>query len=204
MKSPAYWNAAFYDFFLKYVWRRSEFIEVQHWKAVVQWIPEGAYVVDVAAGTGRFYRDVLAGHISVYVALDINAAFIEYMKRQDIDARFSDIRKDPIPPGDIVVILSALYHFKGMESDILKKLLNAARQRLIIVEPLGSDMVLSSWRNRLRATLVDIGEGPIYDRYTAEELYILCAANGYVEYAGPLPGNAFLCVMHGQYSASPS
>jgi hypothetical protein len=202
MKSPAYWNAMCYEFFMRYIWRQSGYIREQHWKAIAEWIPEGASVVEVAAGTGRFFRDVLAGRVGNYQALDINQVFVDEMKRRGINARCSDIRRDAIPTGDTVIILSALYHFKDTASEMLDKLLRAARERLIILEPVGQEMTLYTWPNRIRAALGNIGEGPIYNRYTREELAALCKAFGPVEHAGPLPGNAYLCVLRGRHSGS--
>jgi hypothetical protein len=202
MKSPAYWNALCYEFFIKFVWRQSGHIRAQQWKAIAQWIPEGANVVEVAAGTGRFYRDVLAGRVGNYLAIDINQAFVDDMRKQGINARCSDIRRDAIPSGDVVIILSALYHFKEIAPEVLDKLLKAARERLIILEPVGQVMAQFTWSNRIRAALVNIGEGPIYNRYKREELEALCTAYGPVEYVGLLPGNAYLCVLRGRYSGS--
>jgi hypothetical protein len=200
MKSPAYWNAVCYEFFMRYIWRQSGYIRAQHWKAIVEWIPEGARVVEVAAGTGRFYRDVLVGRVGHYLALDINQAFVDDMIKKGINARCSDIRRGAIPSGDTVIILSALYHFKDRAPEMLNKLLKAARERLIILEPVGQEMTLFTWPNRIRAALVNTGEGPIYNRYRRDELDALCQAMGSVEYSGILPGNAYLCILRGQYS----
>jgi SAM-dependent methyltransferase len=202
MKSPAYWTPLCYEFFLRYVWRQSGHLRREQWKAIADWIPEGSHVVDVAAGTGRFHRDVLAGRVGGYLALDINPTFVEDMRRRGIDARCTDIRKDAIPVGDVVIILSALYHFKDKAHEMLGKLLDSARKRLIILESVGTEMTVSSWPNRIRAALANIGEGPIYDRFRKEELEALCNAFGPVEYQGSLPGNVYLCVLRGRHSGN--
>ncbi len=199
MKSPAYWSSAWYEFFMKLIWRQSEPMREQQWQAIVPWIPKGAQVVEVAAGTGRFYRGLLAGHVGDYLAIDINPAFVAYLERQGIPARLSDIRTDPVPPADVVVMVAAFYHFKERGAEMLDKLLNATRNRLIILEPVGQDMRRAGWQNRLRAALVNIGEGPIYNRYRREELEALCRASGALEYGAPLPGNTYLCVLRGRH-----
>jgi hypothetical protein len=112
MKSPAYWTQLCYEFFLRYVWRQSGHLRREQLKAIADWIPEGSHVVDVAAGTGRFHRDVLAGRVGGYLALDINPTFVEDMRRRGIDARCTDIRKDAIPVGDVVIILSPFITLK--------------------------------------------------------------------------------------------
>lgn len=198
MKSPAYWSSACYEVFLKYIWRQTKNIQEQQGQAVVKWIPKGAQVVEVAAGTGRFYRHALAGHVGNYLAIDINPPFVNYLKKQGIDATVADIRTDAVPPADVVIIISAFYHFKEMAPAILDKLLAAARDRLIILEPVVRQMILPNWRHRLRAALVNIGEGPIYHRYQKEELEVLCRAHGTLEYSELLPGNACLCVVRGR------
>jgi len=198
IKSPAYWNPTLYKLFIRYVWRRSRSMQIERWKAVISWIPEGSRVVELAAGTGCFYLEMLNGHVGNYVAVDINQAFVKNLRKQGIHALQADIRKDLIPSCDILVMLCAFYHFKQMGDEMLKKLLRVARQRVIIVEPISRDLKSCSWRDRIRGTLANIGEGPIYMRYTKEELQELCLRYADIEFSQPLPGNEYLFVLHGQ------
>lgn len=196
MKSPAYWSASCYDFFKTRVWGQTARIQREQQERVREWIPRGASVVEVAAGTGTFYSQTLAGHVGGYIALDLNPAFVRAMQQRGIDARLCDVRVDSLPAADIVVIYSSLYHFKAQHPAVFGKLLAAARDRLIIVEPLHQDRP-PTWRSHLRARLADIGEGPIYDRFREEELRALAAANGCIEHFELLPGNTALCVVTG-------
>lgn len=195
MKSPAYWNALCYDLFIKLIWRIKKPQAINRWKRALAWVPSGSQVVEVAAGTGRFYREMLSNHVKTYLALDINPAFVKNMKSQGINAVQADLRKDPIPTADIVIILSALYHFKSIETEFLNKLLTAARDRVVIVEPVSRPLNRNSFYDKMRAKLVDIGEGPIFQRYSVNELLSLCGRHAEILHLEHLPGNEFLVVL---------
>lgn len=197
MKSPAYLNAACYEFFIKFIWRKKWSQLTQTWKAVLAWVPSGSRVVEVAAGTGRFYREALCKRVSSYLALEINPPFVNKLRSLGINAIQADVSKEPIPTGDIVVILSALYHFKNIDAEFLHKLLGAARERVIIVEPVCSPLNTRSPHDKIRAKLADIGEGPIFQRYSVDELLGLCKRHAEIEHFERLAGNECLVVLRG-------
>jgi len=196
--SPAYWNKTFYTLFTKYVWRRSRAMQIERWKAVIAWIPSGSKVVELAAGTGSFYLEMLKDHINDYSAVEINRRFVKYLQKQGINTIQSDIRKDPIPSCDVLIMIAAFYHFKQMDGAMLNKLLHAARQRVIIVEPISPDLKCCSWRDLIRGALANIGEGPVYTRYTEEELRKAFLSCSNIEFSQPLPGNEYLFVLSGK------
>jgi len=195
MKSPAYWNAFLYELSVKFLWRKKKSLEILRWRKARQWIPKGSSVVEVAAGTGRFYREMLSHHVKSYLALDINPAFVNNMTSMGIHAVQTDLRKDPIPDTDNVVMISALYHFKNIAPEFLKKLLIAAQDRVVIVEPVSQPLDKRSLYDRMRARLVDIGEGPIFQRYSKEELLGLCGKHATILHFEPLADNEFLIVL---------
>jgi hypothetical protein len=195
MKSPAYWNALLYELSVKLLWRKKKSREILRWEKARQWIPKESSVVEVAAGTGRFYLEMLYNHVKSYLALDINPAFVNNMTSKGIHAHQTDLRKDPIPDADVVVMISALYHFKNIAPEFLKKLQIAARDRVIIVEPVSQPLDRRSLYDRMRAKLVDIGEGPIFQRYSKEELLGLCKNHAEILHFEPLPDNELLIVL---------
>ncbi|MCK4783691.1 MAG: hypothetical protein KAV87_08080 [Desulfobacteraceae bacterium] len=198
MKSPAYWNSACYEFFIKFIWRKKKSQLIQQWKATLEWVPRGSQVVEVAAGTGRFYRKVLCGYVSSYLALEINLSFVKNMKSRGINAIQADVRKEPIPIADIVIIISSLYHFKNIGTGFLNKLLAAARQRVVIVEPVSRPLSTRFLYDKIRAKLTDIGEGPIFQRYSVNELLGLCNRLAKIEHCAALAGNEYLIVLRGR------
>lgn len=197
MKSPLYWNASLYEFLKRNIFRKQDAQCVHRMAAVSAWVPEQATVLDVAAGTARLYRDQLQGHIASYTAVEINPTFVRYLQKQGIETIEADIRCDPIPEADVVVMLAALYHFKDQESAIIGKLLQAARQHVIIIEPVGQPKSPTSWRGRLNARLADIGEGPIYHRYGKEQLIEFCQERSKILHQQDLPDNECLIVFAG-------
>ena len=197
MKSPVYWSPTFHEILKKIIRRKKKSDIHKRLQEVCKWIPEKSSVIDVAAGTSRIYREMLRGFVGSYIAVEINLSFVKYLKGIGIEAIQMDIRKEPLPKADIVVMMAAMYHFKDQESEILDKLLGAARLRVIIVEPIGSSLQESCWRDRLKAKLADIGEGPIYYRIEKERLLKICEDRGKVEYHAFLPNNEFMVVIKG-------
>jgi len=197
MKSPAYWNSAFYRFFVRYVWRKKK-NQARNWAIVSQWVPHGVSVVEVAAGCGEFYEAALCGKVSSYVALDVNPAFVKAMTQKGIQAMRTDVLTAPVPVGDTVIMMSAFYHFKEHGDRVLTKLLNSAKRNVILVEPVNNPVDVHRWRDRLRAVLVSMGEGPIYERYMSDELLRLCERHATVLHHQLMHDNDYLVVLQGQ------
>jgi hypothetical protein len=199
MKSPVYWNTFFYEVSKKIIWRRKKADIIKRMEAIYNWVPQKASVVDVAAGTSRLYLELLRNHVSHYLAIEINPTFVRHLRRLGIDVIQADIRNEPIPTADVIIMIAALYHFKDKENEILDKLLFAARLRVIIIEPTGKPLSVSSWRDRLKAKSGDIGEGPIYYRIEENQLLSICEKSGAkVEHYATLPNNEFIVVLKGK------
>lgn len=197
MKSPAYWNSVLYGFFVRYVWRKKE-NQAKNWAIVSQWVPHGVEVVEVAAGCGEFYEAALRGKISSYVALDVNPAFVQAMTQKGIQAMRRDVLIAPVPAGDTVIMMSAFYHFKEHGNQVLTKLLKSARRNVVLVEPVNNPLNMHRLRDRLRAVLVSMGEGPIYERYMSDELLSLCERHSTVLHHQLMYDNDYLVVLQGQ------
>lgn len=195
MKSPAYWHPWLYDLFVKYVWRHDRAMLESIWDAVMEHIPEQVDLLEIAAGTALLYRNRLKGHVKQYRATDINPQFVSYMNRLGIQASVADIRKEAPEKADCIVMLQALYNFKDDAERILKSLAESAEKCLILIEPVDQPLEKRNLRNWIRASLVDIGEGSIYDRFSSEELLSACQKAGRLIETRMLKGSYRLVVL---------
>lgn len=198
MKGPLYWNPLLYDLLIRWVYRRRISMLRGQWKAICAWIPKDEQVLEIAAGSGRFYFEALSKITQNYSAIDMNPSFVRNLQQKGVSAVVGDIRSHPVPVSDTIIMISALYHFRCEEESFLGKLLSSARNRLILVEPVSTKLTAHAWKDRLKARLIDMGEGPIFDRYSKEELLPLCNRAGHVEHHAALDGGDYLVVLQGK------
>lgn len=103
--------------------------------ALAAQVRDGATVVDVCCGTGSLYLDELRGRVAGYVGLDSSPQFVRHLRSSGVDARVHDVRRDPLPDGDIVVMQAALYQFLPDARAVVDRMRAAARELVVISEP---------------------------------------------------------------------
>ena len=75
---------------------------------------------------------------------------VRYARQRGIDAREFDITRSRLPDCDVAVIQASLYQFLPDVRPVVEKLLQAAREKVIVAEPVVN---LSASDNPLVATL---------------------------------------------------
>ncbi len=105
-------------------------------RVLAECIPDGARVVDVCAGDGALYRHELRHKNVTYLGLDASPQLVAWGRRHGVDMRSFDVRRDAIPSADTVVMQSSLYQFIEEAEPLIGRLLDAARHRVIIAEPI--------------------------------------------------------------------
>jgi len=116
------------------------------YSAIAEEVPPGAAVLDVCAGDGYLYLRCLRARQVSYRALDISPELVRWMKRHGIEAYRFDVWRDALPAADVVIMQASLYQFLPDAARVIEKLLDAARERVIIAEPIRN---LSSSNNPL-------------------------------------------------------
>jgi glycosyltransferase involved in cell wall biosynthesis len=160
-RSPIYWTGVGYDCLMRVLYRGQY---RQTFAAVADLVPKGASVVDVCCGTARLGRDFLVPRGCRYLGLDANAHFVMAARRAGVTTRVFDLRSDPIPPADYVVMCSSFYHAHDFASDVLTKLVAAARCAVIISEPV-HNLSNTPVVGRLAAALTNPGAPEYRARY---------------------------------------
>ncbi|MEA2233093.1 MAG: hypothetical protein QOD83_2909 [Solirubrobacteraceae bacterium] len=122
--------------------------------AVAAHVADGASVLELCCGPARLYRNELRGRIGCYIAMDSNAGFVDRLRLRGVDARQADVATADLPVADIVLMQAGLYHFLPDAEGMVRRMLAAARERVVISEPVRN---LAQSRVAIVARLASVG-----------------------------------------------
>ena len=161
-------------------------------RAVAGEVPDGSSVLELCCGPGTLYLRYLRARTRRYVGIDVNARFVAQLQRRGVDARRLDLAAgaDPLPDADAVILQASLYHFLPDPEGILDRMLAAARDRVIVSEPVrnlaSSDLPLIG---RLGRSAADPGVGGHAQRFTEATLDALMERyRERIQRSFPIPG----------------
>lgn len=107
------------------------------YRAIAELVPDGSSVLDLCCGPALLYHRYLRSKAVQYTGLDINANFIARLIRRGGSGQVWDLRsEDALPSADYVIMQASLYHFLPDASPVVDRMLQAARKRVIIAEPI--------------------------------------------------------------------
>lgn len=200
--SLIYRSAAGYELLMRVLYGRHYAARM---RAVAEQVPDGASVLELCCGPGTLYRRHLRGRTSGYVAVDVNEGFVTRLRRRGVDARHLDLAaEDALPGADVVILQASLYHFLPQPERILDRMLAAAREQVIVSEPVRN---LATSRIGLVARLgrrgADPGVGGHAERFTEASLEALMARyRERILRSFAIPGGReMVCVLAGQRGA---
>jgi SAM-dependent methyltransferase len=106
-------------------------------RAVAEQVPDGASVLELCCGPGTLYRRYLRARAGSYIGVDVNEGFVAALRQGGVDARRMDLAHptEPLPVADVAIMQASLYHFLPAAEDVLDRMLAAARDRVIVSEP---------------------------------------------------------------------
>lgn len=177
------------------------------YEAIAAVVPAGSAVVDVCAGDGYLYLNYLRPKAVLYQALDISPRLVQWMQRHGIQARQFDVWQDPLPLADIVIMQASLYQFLPDAAPVVQKMLCAARQCVIITEPIrniaSSDNPVLRFIGK-RLTRPEAGDGVYHaQRFNQTTLLDFFRQFPAVERTQEMPGGReVMIVLRGQAVAS--
>jgi SAM-dependent methyltransferase len=107
-------------------------------RVVAEHVPWGASVLELCCGPGTLYFRYLSERAAGYVGVDVNSRFVARLRRSGVDARCHELTRDaePLPVADVVIMQASLYHFLPDAEWIVDRMLAAARERVIVSEPI--------------------------------------------------------------------
>jgi len=139
--------------------------------ALAEQIPPKTSVVETCCGPGTLYSRYLRHKSVRYTGLDLSPVFVARLQGQGIDSRLWDMRStEPLPQADYVVMQASLYHFLPDPGPIVERMLNAAREQVIIAEPIHNLTSDHPRLSRMFAALTDAGAGPERQRFDERSL----------------------------------
>jgi len=144
------------------------------YKTIAELIPDGASVVDLCCGPGVLYTRYLRRRPVSYIGVDSNPGFVRRVIQSGALGIVADLSSAEIPEGDYVVMQASLYHFLPNAKPIVERMIAAARERVIVAEPIrnitGSRFRLLSAIGR---SLTDAGRGGEGLRFKESDLDLL-------------------------------
>jgi trans-aconitate methyltransferase len=162
------------------------------YQAIAVFVPPGVEVVDVCAGDCYLYLTQLRAKSVKYLGLDISPQMVAWARRRGIAAQEFNVWQDVIPPTDFVLMQASLYQFIPHAEHILHRLIRAARQKVIVAEPIQN---LTESPHRLLAALthrltVPLGADDSYTgrRFHRDSLMALFTSFQEFEGAYEIPG----------------
>ena len=187
--SLIYRSAAGYELLMRVLYGRHYAARM---RAVADEVPDGASVLELCCGPGTLYLRHLRGRTRGYIGIDVNPRFVARLRRRGVDARRIDLAAADIdlPLADVVILQASLYHFLPHAERIVDLMLDAARERVIVSEPVrnlaSSNLPLVG---RLGARAADPGVGGHAQRFTEASLEALMARYRVrILKAFPIPG----------------
>jgi hypothetical protein len=106
-------------------------------RAVAEHVPPGASVLELCPGPGALYVRHLRRRGGAYTAIDVNVRFVARLRRLGAHALVRDLGQGADLPGaDVVIMQASLYHFLPDADAMVDRMVAAARQRVIVAEPI--------------------------------------------------------------------
>ncbi len=177
MRSPIYWHPLLYESSIRLIYGRNY---KERFCAVADFIDEGESVVDLCAGDCAVFRYALRDKHVDYIACDINETFLTWAERREISTKRLDVIDDALPEADCVIMMGSLCQFIPNEKNVIQKMINAARRRVILTEPVRnwsqSPWTIVRWLGRFGSSL-ETGEAP--HRFTQETLTPVLKSSGF-------------------------
>ncbi|MFE9583009.1 class I SAM-dependent methyltransferase [Nocardia sp. NPDC006044] len=167
--SLIYRNATLYELLIRALYGR---YYTARYRAVAALVPDGASVLDLCCGPATLYTRYLRQKSVDYTGLDRNDRFVAKLTEAGAHGKVWNLTSaDPLPEADYVLMQASLYHFLPEATPVLDRMLAAAREQVIIAEPIRN---MASSDNRVLAAVgqrfTNAGDGIQAHRFTETTL----------------------------------
>lgn len=141
---------------------------------VASWVDNADSVLELCFGDLYLYTHYLKQKQVSYQGIDLAPAFVAHGRKLGVNVFQGDVTHTVLPRADVVIMQASLYQFIDQDLQLMNKLFNAARKRIIIAEPVrniaqSSNKVVSFCAKYL----VNSGVGHHTQRYNMTSLQAL-------------------------------
>lgn len=189
VSSPVYSNRVLYHVAMRLLYGR--YFEARY-AAIAEEVPQGSTIVDVCAGDCYLYLGHLRHKGVAYLGLDISPQLVRWARSHGAPAKEFDLWRDQVPTAEVVVLQASLYQFVPYVEAIMHKLLCAARDKLVVSEPIhnlsASGGRLFAWVARYLTAPNSAGEGYVGERFDCQSLTTLFGSFDAFQRAWIIPG----------------
>ena len=142
------------------------------YKAIAALVPHGANLLELCCGPATLYHRYLRAQDVEYRGIDLSPRFIAALNRSGAFGEVRDLRRpEALPSADYVLMQASLYQFLPDAGPIIERMLSAARQQLILAEPVHNLADSSvSWVGWIARRSTDAGSGALPLRFNEESL----------------------------------
>lgn len=154
------------------------------YQAIADLIKPLSTVLDLCCGPAVIYQRHLRQKRVSYFGVDTNPGFVHKVFEAGAVGSVRDVRDpQPFPKADYVLMQASLYHFLPDPIPVLRRMLDAANDTVIIAEPIrnltGSSL---PFIGSLSSLLTDAGNGSEPSRFTETHLdHVITQAFGSAE-----------------------
>jgi SAM-dependent methyltransferase len=138
------------------------------YRSVADLIPVGSSVLELCCGPGVLFDRYLRARSVDYTGIDVNPRFVARVNRLGGRGVLDDLGDGrPLPDADTVLMQASLYQFLPDPGPIVRRMLRAARQQVILAEPV-RNLATShhAWLAALARRQTDPGLGARAARFT--------------------------------------
>jgi SAM-dependent methyltransferase len=156
--SPLYQRAFLYEMVMAALYGRHY---PARYQVVADLIPAGTTVLELCCGPGVLFDRYLRGKVAQYTGLDLSSQFVQRVQAKGGHGVVWNLRSTTqLPQADCVVMQGSFCHFLPDTEPVFRRMLQAARSRIIVAEPIRS---LVSGKSRIAAAIgrrfTDPGDG---------------------------------------------
>ncbi|MDM8544410.1 class I SAM-dependent methyltransferase [Desulfococcaceae bacterium HSG9] len=133
LTSPIYWSPLLYNIALKILYRKK--LE-ERFECVLTRIPSSTQsVLDICCGSGYIFEHYLKKKNIHYTGLDFNKKLLKRVEKIGGNTIYMKL-PGKLPKADVILMMGSLYHFRGQENIIVDRMIEASREKVIILEPI--------------------------------------------------------------------
>ena len=134
-------------------------------------------LLELCSGDCYLYLNFLIQKGIRYTGVDINKSFVNYARRNNVNVEILNVLYDEIPEADIILMHASLYQFIPDEKRIIDKIIEAAKEKVIIAEPvINRSHSGNKFSQILSAFLSNPGTKLARKRFRPEDFEKLCCS----------------------------